>query len=114
MLTIKKDVIQHIILRYYMKKNDYIRLLKLKYLIMTNKKKELNEAEKLKELTEIEGYDHTEDMLIDFATASLIPGICMNPKCTSTYLYEPDNDSGWCDDCQTNTVKSAFILAGII
>lgn len=31
-----------------------------------------------------------------------------------TTTVEPDCDSGWCENCETQTVKSALILAGII
>lgn len=38
-------------------------------------------------------------------------GICtgchgINDSC------EPDQDNGWCDECCTNTVKSALVLGG--
>jgi len=72
------------------------------------------EQSKLKTLTELEGYEHFVDMLDAVQDDSCIPGICMNPDCDATYSYEPDSTSGWCDSCETNSVKSCMVLAGII
>ena len=72
------------------------------------------EQSKLDTLTQEEGHDHFVDMLEEYQDESLIPGICMNPNCDATYHYEPDSETGWCDVCKTNTVKSCFVLAGII
>ncbi len=40
------------------------------------------------------------------------PGICL--ECGYTTDVEPDNDQGWCEECEANTVKSACVLAGVI
>jgi len=45
---------------------------------------------------------------------SVTKGICMNPSCDYITDVEPDQDEGWCEVCNTPTVKSALILAGII
>ena len=71
-------------------------------------------ANKLETLTEIEGYDDTFDMLEAVTFDSVAPGICKNPDCTYTCNVEPDSDSGWCEVCETNSVVSCLILAGVI
>jgi hypothetical protein len=38
----------------------------------------------------------------------------MNPGCTYSTEYEPDQQKGWCEECGTRTVRSALVLAGII
>jgi len=45
---------------------------------------------------------------------SVVPGICTNEGCDFTAEYEPDQDAGWCEECDTGTVASALILAGVI
>jgi hypothetical protein len=38
----------------------------------------------------------------------------MNAGCDYTAEMEPDQDRGWCEVCNTNSMKSALVLAGII
>jgi hypothetical protein len=45
---------------------------------------------------------------------SVSPAICMNEGCDYTCEMEPDQRRGWCDECRTNTMKAAPVLAGII
>ena len=73
---------------------------------MTND--ELNER-----LAEYEGYDDVESMLEAAVTDSVCPGICTQ-CCNYTTEVEPDSDSGYCEECNSNTVKSCLILADII
>jgi hypothetical protein len=83
--------------------------------------KEMNELkrgslvhEKLDMLVDDFGYDSLEELLAKGTFDSLSPAICMNVGCNYTTEYEPDQDKGWCGDCNTNTVKSALIIVGII
>lgn len=69
---------------------------------------------KLETLAEIEGYEDSFEMLEEAITDSVCPGICTNPDCNYTTEVEPDSASGWCEICQTNTVSSCMILAGVI
>ena len=64
---------------------------------------------KLKTLSEIEGMS-VEEMMETGLTDGRCPSICMNEGCDATYDYEPDSTTGWCDECETNTVKSAIEL----
>ena len=66
----------------------------------------------LKELADFEGFESVDEMLDEGAFDSVCPAIC--PECGYTTQMEPDQDRGWCENCQKNTVKSALILAGLI
>lgn len=68
---------------------------------------------KLDKLAEIEGLDVME-MLEGATFEGRSPGICTNKGCDYTTEVEPDQDSGYCEECDTNTVKSCLILAGLI
>jgi hypothetical protein len=67
---------------------------------------------KIKKLMEAFGYETEEAMLEDAAFDSVVPGICMN--CDYTTDVEPDCQSGFCEQCQTQTVQSVLIILGII
>ncbi len=54
------------------------------------------------------------ELLEEYAIDSVAPGICMNHDCDYSTEYEPDQHEGRCEACGTNTVKSAFVLAGMI
>ena len=69
---------------------------------------------KLDRLVEIEGYDSLDDLLPAAVADSVGPAICLNDGCDYTAEMEPDQDRGWCEACDTNTVASALVLAGII
>jgi hypothetical protein len=72
------------------------------------------EQSKFEKLMEIEGFDDELDFLEHCTCDSVVPGICMNEGCDYSIGVEPDSDSGWCDECQTNTIKSALVLKEII
>jgi hypothetical protein len=69
---------------------------------------------KLEMLVESEGFASVEDLLEATITDSVSPAICMNEGCSYTCEMEPDQDRGWCEECGTNSMKSAFVLAGLI
>lgn len=71
-------------------------------------------TDKLERLAEIEGYDDSFDLLEEVNTDSVVPGICTNPDCDYTTEVEPDSRTGWCEECKSNTVASALVLAGVI
>ena len=70
--------------------------------------------QKLKELVELEGYDDDTDLIAAAVADSVCPAICMNDGCDYTTEMEPDQAQGWCENCCTNSLKSALVLAGII
>lgn len=69
---------------------------------------------KLSLLAELEGFESAIEMMEEFELEGAVPGICTNKDCEFTAYYEPDCDNGFCEECRTMTVKSAFVLAGII
>ena len=75
--------------------------------------RELRQA-KLSKLIESEGFENLEEMLQAAAFDSVSPGICVNPDCNHTVEVVPDQNRGWCEACETQTVQSALILAGLI
>jgi hypothetical protein len=72
------------------------------------------EKSKLDELMESEGFDSIDDLADEAMHDSVVPSICMNAGCDYIIGMEPDQDAGYCECCDTNTVQSAFILMGVI
>lgn len=71
-------------------------------------------AEKLQQLSELEGFDSVESMLESAIIDSVCPSICINRGCDYTSDMEPDQREGYCESCGTNTVQSCLVLAGVI
>ena len=69
---------------------------------------------KLEILAELEGFDSPQEYIEEFAISSVVPGICCNSGCDYITNVEPDSEGGWCELCDTNTVKSGLVLAGVI
>jgi len=69
---------------------------------------------KLQKLLKIEGYTNITELLAACVTDSVNPAICTNDGCNYTAEMEPDQDRGFCEECRTNTMKSALVLAGVI
>lgn len=70
--------------------------------------------EKLQRLAELEGFDDIDDLINHASVDSVVPAICINQGCEYTTEMEPDQDKGWCESCQTNSVQSCLVLLGII
>jgi hypothetical protein len=73
-----------------------------------------SETYALKRLMQLEGFTNEMEMLEKATIDSVVPGICMNKGCTFTCETEPDQEEGYCEACDTNTVKSCLILAHLI
>ena len=69
---------------------------------------------KLTKLLEIEGYESVEDLIEVVFSDSVSPAIYMNEDCNFTCEMEPDQDAGYCEECHTNTMTAAPVLAGLI
>jgi hypothetical protein len=69
---------------------------------------------KLAKLKDIEGYDTIEQLAEAILSDSVSPAICMNEGCDYTAEMEPDQDAGFCEECRTNSMHAALILAGLI
>lgn len=65
-------------------------------------------------LAEDYGYETLTELCEDNMCESVIPAICMNKGCDATRGIEPDSRRGWCPECESNSVKSAFVILGII
>ena len=65
----------------------------------------------LKELSRDFGMS-VEDMLRESLMDGVSPAICT--KCGYTTEMEPDQSQGWCEECESNSVVSALVLAGCI
>lgn len=42
------------------------------------------------------------------------PAICRNEGCDDATELEPGHDAGWCEDCGTNSLQSALVLARLM
>jgi hypothetical protein len=73
-----------------------------------------NRRAKLRQLIELEGFGSEFDLIEATIADSVSPSICLNDGCDYTAEMEPDQDRGWCEACETNSVASALVLAGII
>lgn len=73
-----------------------------------------SEEGKAEDLAEQYGYKTVEGLMEDFSCESLAPAICINPGCSYTTDMEPDQRAGWCEVCEENTVKSVFVLMGVM
>ena len=69
-------------------------------------------TEKAQELAEAEGFDDPIQLCKEVFNSGLIPGICTS--CDYTTLVEPDQDKGYCEFCETQTVVSLMVLLEII
>jgi len=54
------------------------------------------------------------EFIDSYALDDVVPGICMNQDCEYTTEVEPDQREGWCEECDTPSVKSGVVLAGLI
>jgi hypothetical protein len=43
------------------------------------------------------------ELIETYALDDVAPGICMNPGCTYSTEYEPDQQKGWCEECGSRT-----------
>jgi hypothetical protein len=72
---------------------------------------------KLRKLSDAEGYEQLNELFAAAASDSVSPAICCNPEnpeCDYTADMEPDQDRGWCEECQSGTMVSALVLGGLI
>ena len=69
---------------------------------------------KFAKLIEIERYESIELLLEAVIGDSVSPAICADPDCFYTCEMEPDQERGYCDECRTNTMVAAPVLACVI
>ena len=69
---------------------------------------------RLNKIAETEGIEDI-NALIEHAMFNDCPGICISPDCGFVCSnIEPDQEQGWCEHCDGNTVVSCLVLAGIV
>jgi len=73
----------------------------------------MNKKEKLEVLCLLDGRG-LDELLSEGTYDSVAQGICVNDGCEFVRNIEPDSHSGWCEECETNSVWSCLVLAGII
>lgn len=71
-------------------------------------------ATKAEQLAQDWGYEDEFEAAEELITDSVCPGICMNPNCDYSTEVEPDCSSGYCEECDTQSVQSLFIIMGIM
>ena len=69
---------------------------------------------KLAELVKTEGYDSSDELLEAVFSDAVSPAIYMNEGCHFTCEMEPDQNAGYCEECRTNTMTAAPLLAGLL
>jgi hypothetical protein len=70
--------------------------------------------EKLAKLVKSVGAESFEHMAWTALSNDNYPAICINKGCDYTCEMEPDQDAGWCECCDTNTVVGALALGELI
>jgi hypothetical protein len=73
-----------------------------------------NKREKLQSLLNWTGAPDAWEILRRVNGDAVAPGICMNEDCNCIADVEPDQRRGYCDECHTNTVKPALVLADLV
>jgi hypothetical protein len=73
-----------------------------------------DKAEKLQQLVDDFGYDSDLELFQAATFDSVCPGICMNEDCDYSTEVEPDCSDGYCEICDSQTVKSGLILGDMI
>ena len=66
------------------------------------------------ELARAEGYSDKMSLIKQVYLSSIVPGICVKDDCSYTKDVEPDQDRGYCEVCNTQTVESILILEGAV
>lgn len=67
----------------------------------------------LRQVVESEGLTSVYDLLEQYVTDSIVPGICINCESIESNC-EPDAIDNYCNECKENKVKSILVLAGVI
>lgn len=70
------------------------------------------DAEDLAALAQDEGFDSIDDLIFAVGLSGVQPGICKVCGFTASRM-EPDQRAGWCEECETPTVRSVGVLAGL-
>jgi hypothetical protein len=69
---------------------------------------------KLMQVCEAEGFASIDDLLAVLVADSVCPAICMNEGCDYIAPMETDQEEGYCEECNSNTMVSVLVLLGLI
>ena len=69
---------------------------------------------KLMQVCEAEGFASIDDLLAVLVADSVCPAICMKEGCDYIAPMESDQEEGYCEKCNNNTMVSVLVLVGII
>ena len=53
-------------------------------------------------------------LLMYFMHKDIVPGVCTNPDCNLIANVEQKEEAAHCPNCETNTVQSVYVLAGVV
>lgn len=68
----------------------------------------------LREYLEMRCAEDITEVILENEMDSVYEGFCTNDGCEYTTDVEPDCQKGYCENCDTNTVVSILIAAGMI
>jgi hypothetical protein len=71
-------------------------------------------SRKLRTVAQSLGYLHPLDLLYHYLDHQVVPGICTNEPCDCIANVEYDTEAGLCTNCNTFTVQSVLVIAGVI
>ncbi len=77
-------------------------------------KRPVKDERKLKFMAKELGYDTINQMLDANYLCGTVPSICWNDDCNNICDYEPDQNRGWCENCNEQSVKSCLVIEGIM
>ncbi len=70
-------------------------------------------SQKLRYVSHVLGYDHPLNLLHAYLDNEIVPCICVTDGCNYIIGGERGVEEGHCPNCNTDTVASIFILAGV-
>lgn len=71
-------------------------------------------SKKLRRVANALGYDHPLNLLHRYLDKEIVPGICTNEICDCVTNVAAAEEIGHCPSCDTYTVASILVIAGII
>ena len=70
-------------------------------------------SQKLRTVSEALGFDHPLTLLFNYLNEPTVPGICINAGYSLIQNVAPQEEHGHCANCNTCTVQSVLVLAGV-
>lgn len=68
---------------------------------------------KLRIVTEYMCFLKHHELLAHYKDSAIVPGICTDYFCDCIITVLCDEEAGWCPDCDTYTMQSILIVAGV-